>query len=233
MTSLATIPAQWTEQLRPIEVSVGKLAITNDASLSAAANLLVTVKTMKDDAEKHREAEKKPFLDGGREVDAKYKPAIDWLKEQEDIVKRAVLDYQDEQERKRRAEQERLNAEAEARRAELLALAESEPDPEDAQDFADQALMVVPDVATTAPARVAMTGGAGLTGRKTWKAEVADIKAFAAFLVEHPDSLYWEILTYDKVKLNQVARMLGNKLVIPGVLVKQEGGLAVHTGKKD
>lgn len=232
MTSLATISAIWTTQLKPIEESVAKLSVTDDASLSAAANLLVTVKKMKDEAEKHREVEKKPFLDGGREVDAKYRPAIDWLKEQEDIVKRAVLDYQDAQERKRRAEQERLNAEAEARRAELLALAESEPDPEDAQDFADQALMVVPDVATTTPTRVAMTGGAGLTGRKTWKAEVTDMKAFVAFLAEHPDAMYWELLTYDAIKLNQMARMLGEKLVIPGILVKQEGGLAVRTGKK-
>jgi len=227
VTSLATIPAQWTEQLRPIEMSVGKLAITNDATLASAASLLVTVKEMKDSAEKHRVAEKEPFLKGGREVDARFNPAIDWLKAQEDIIKRAVLNYQNEQERLRRAEQERLNAEAEARRAELLALAESEPDPEDAQDFAEQAMLVVPDVATTTPARVA-----GISGRKTWKAEVTDMKAFVAFLVEHPDAMYWELLTYDAVKLNQMARMLGEKLVIPGILVKQEGGLTVRTGKK-
>lgn len=227
MTSLAAIPAQWTEQLRPIEVSVGKLAITNDATLASAASLLVTVKEMKDNAEKHRVAEKEPFLKGGREVDARFNPAINWLKEQEDIIKRAVLDYQNEQERLRRAEQERLNAEAEARRAELLALAESEPDPEDANDLAEQAMLVVPDMATNTPTRVA-----GISGRKTWKAEVADMKAFVTFLAEHPDSVYWELLTYDKVKLNQMATTFHDRLNIPGILVKQEGGLLVRTGKK-
>jgi len=202
--------------LEPIAKACINLTINNDTDLQRAANLLATVKDTYAQAEAHRVAEKQPFLDGGRNVDAKFKPATDWLKEREDAIKRAIRDYQDGVERRRRDEQHRLEQEAAAERARLLEMASEEPDPEDAEDLRTQAIMVTAPIASTAP-KVS-----GLGGRTTWKAEVADMKAFVAFLVANPGSTYWELLKVDAVALNKLASAFKDKLVIPGVLVKED-----------
>lgn len=230
MTTITTpeLPADilgkpWARELKPIANACVSLAINNDTDLQRAVNLLAVVKETWNQGEAHRKADKQPYLDASKAVDERFRPPLDWLKEREDAIKRAIRDYQDGVERRRRDEQHRLEQEAAAERARLLEMASEEPDQEDAEDLRTQAIMVTAPIASTAP-KVS-----GLGGRTTWKAEVADMKAFVAFLVAHPDSTYWELLKVDAVALNKLASAFKDKLVIPGVLVKEDRGITAST----
>lgn len=224
--SLIVASKDASERLTSIAVSIASLAIKDDASLQSAATLLGDIKAMYNDAEEHRKAEKAPFLEGGRQVDEKFKPVTTWLSDQEVVVKRAIRDYTDEMERRRRAEQARLEAEAAAERQKLMSMAEEEPDEELKEALVTEALV------THAPIVAATPMASGIGKRGAWKAEVVDPAAFIQWLAEHPDSLYIEAVKFDSAILNRFAATLQERLTIPGLKVWKDTVITSRASKK-
>lgn len=93
-----------------------KLQVTNEIELRYAAETVSIATALQKKLEAERVAQKKPLLDAGKAIDARYKEPAEALQEIERVAKRAILDFQ-ERERKR-VEEERRKLEAERRRIE-------------------------------------------------------------------------------------------------------------------
>jgi len=143
------------------------------------------------------------------------------------------------QERIRRAEEERLRLEQEkAREDELeqqIELAEAEgADETEVLAMIEQAAMAQPlpppppIVLAPPPPTVAPVykPAAGVAVRKTFAAEVTNLRQLIQHVAQHPDLEY--LLAADLPKLNQLARMQGAGLRIPGVRVIEKSSVAVR-----
>lgn len=100
--------------------------ITTDEAAAKAQSLRSRLLELSGEADKTREAEKKPHLEAGRAVDAKWQPLVKKAKEGADTIRTALGAHEtrkareaerlrkEEEERRIKAERERVKAEAEA-----------------------------------------------------------------------------------------------------------------------
>jgi colicin import membrane protein len=86
-----------------------------------AADELQQIKALQKNVEKQRTDITGPMNQALKAVNALFKAPSDWLDQAEQVLKRAMLTYQQEEERKRREEQQRLEREAAAERARVEA----------------------------------------------------------------------------------------------------------------
>lgn len=103
-----------------IEAALGGIAeyskIDSDEKQTKAQSLRARLNELSGTADKKREAEKKPHLEAGKAVDAKWQPLVKSAKDGADKIKQAMSTYETEKLRKEREEREK--AEAERRRIE-------------------------------------------------------------------------------------------------------------------
>lgn len=154
----------------------------------------------------------------------KEKEALRPWTEAETLAKRAILTYTDQQRRVAEDRRRKLQAEAdEQARREREALqkkAETSVKPETKQRYAEAAANVSAPIVHVAPS---VEKVAGVSVRKTWKAEIVDRAAFMAFVHEHKrDDL---VLPNEKV-LDAYAKAMKQAASIPGVLFSEEQSLA-------
>jgi colicin import membrane protein len=104
-----------------------------------------------------------------------------------------------------------------------LDLAESAGDEEEADRILSEAIDAPP-----APVHVETQTAkvAGVSSRKTWKAEVTDPVAFVKYVAEHPEHV--NLLQVNMTQLNALARAMQENLKIPGVRVFQDRTHAVR-----
>lgn len=113
--------------------------IASEDDLAKVTPVVVDAKALAKDIEGARSAEKKPYLDGGRAVDAFFKPHKDRLDRIVGVFERLASDFQREKiaEERRRAEEAERKADAEAER--LRKEAEAAKKPETRQRKLDKA----------------------------------------------------------------------------------------------
>jgi hypothetical protein len=127
-------------------------SIENQDQLAAFADNLRMAKAIVKTADQRRTEVKRPFLDGGREIDAWFKGALARLDEPMRAVEKAMVRYQTalaEQARKR-AEAEAARARAEAEAAAAAATAKLFGDGPDAEEDAGAGMRAVEDAAAAA-----------------------------------------------------------------------------------
>jgi colicin import membrane protein len=91
-----------------------------------AAGELQQIKTLQKSVEKQRTDITGPMNAALKAVNALFKAPSDWLDQAEQVLKRAMLGYQQEEQRKQREEQQRRDREAAAERARVEAAAAAE-----------------------------------------------------------------------------------------------------------
>lgn len=89
--------------------------VTSDEQDAAIDAILDDFRKAATDAEKKREAEKKPHLEAGREVDAKWKPVVDKAKRGAAACKDALTPYRTAKQAAKDAAARKVREEAEAR----------------------------------------------------------------------------------------------------------------------
>lgn len=180
-------------------------------------------------AQKTLEAERKkitvPLNQVVDAVNALFKKPAAALNEAEEVIKTAMIGYNNEQERIRReaeakaAEQLRKDREKLAAQA---AKAAEKGQVEKAAALEAQAatLPTTVEIAPTAP-KVS-----GISGRSTWQAAVKDKGAFLKYVAEHPEWL--NLVDVNMVALNGLARSQKSALALPGIEAVEVQGIAAR-----
>lgn len=175
--------------------------IETEAQLNEASELLRKIKTAYKTVEERRTFVVKPLNDQIRNINGWFKSITEPLVQAEDILKRKVLTFRQEQERIRLAEQKRLEEEAAKKQAEINKLAE--------QKGVEAPVLNVPKLAELD--KTVNTS----TIKKVWTFEVTDLNLIPR-----------EYLVVDETKIrNAVREGVRN---IPGVKIFEKDQLAVR-----
>lgn len=209
-------------------VVAGEIEVDSAETFEHAANLLKTIKAFADRVEERRKALKTPVFEGGKKIDAIFATVAAPLSEARKTVEGKVLAYQrkldeerrrQEAEMRRRAEEERKRAQAEAVREAKRAGADAEEIAAVKGDFAHPVA-----VAVAAPA----LPKTGVSERKTFEAEVSNLRAFVQACLDGKDGASLSMLKPDMAALNALARAAKGDVRIPGVRAVERRSLNVR-----
>jgi len=145
------------------------------------------------------------------------------LKTAEQVIKRKLAEWTEEQERASRVEEARLRdlarkQDEERRMAEALLL-EEEGATEEAEAVLD-APMIAPVIAMPAPVKID-----GISYRTIYRGEVVNAVQFLQWLIEHPDRIR-EVIDFKASGLNNLAKSIGSSVEVPGLRVTSEKSVA-------
>lgn len=199
--------------------------IENQGQADDVGKLLDAIRKVKKDADGARAEEKKPFDEGARSVQTKWKPLLERCDTVADVAKRALTPWLQKLEDEQRAEANRKAELAEAARLAALAAereASNAPDLDAAErakeaiKFAEKAERAAAKAGNAKPQAVGGSKAIGL--RISWTAEVTDPVAFARWLwtARRDDYLEWLQSMAD-----QMAR---TRPAVPGVLYHEQRG---------
>lgn len=209
------------------------LVPTDQQSYELAAQMVVAINARR----KALDAEQSALLDPVRETEKRirgfFRPTLDRLADAETKLKAAMTAYRAEQDRKRRDEHAVLMAAAEEQaRARIAAakanLEKSTEAVESAQTAEERAVAeraqaraaleartaevvrpMVPAPSTSAPV------APGVGSRKTWCAEVLDLRALLIAAIDRDDLMV--LISVDQKALDAMARGMKDALNVPGV----------------
>lgn len=212
--------------------------IDSPAMYDAAAEDLRSVKTKAKQLDEQRKVITVPLDNAKKAVMDLFRKPLEYLETAENVLKRAMLDYQREEKRKAderhriaedaaRKERERLQAEAAAKAAEALKLAASGHDSaaEEAQAEA-LSIQAVATVVTAPPVESSTPKVSGISTTTSWKARVVDKQALIKHIAEHPECLDW--VDVKMTPINQMAKALKANMRIPGVEAYPDEGLSAR-----
>ena len=191
------------------------LQITNDAICQEAIDyehgLSALIKEIEATFGPHKDAAHKTW----KGLVAEEKRHVDPVEEAKRLIKSKRITYDTEQTRIRKAEEARLQAEA-RRMAEEAALrdalaAEAEGRPEEAAAILDEPVTVP----TVTIAKTTPSAGVGGAIREVWSAEVYDLHALVAAIVEGKASM--GLIEPNQTALNGLARSLKSNMRVAGV----------------
>lgn len=197
--------------------SAGDFIIMTRADLSAATDLVKTIKTRFRDVEDERKRLVKPFNDGVDAINARFKSMTVPLKDAEETLKTKMLAFQKEEERRAKEEQERI--EKARREAEEKARKEAEEsgNGDDIRSMSRPEPVEAPPAPVHKPTTYGQTGAVS-TVKKQWTFELVDIRALAN---ARPD-----LVVVDTVKINQEIRGRGGD--IAGLRIYEKDVLQVR-----
>lgn len=221
------VPAtNYQNEARAFLDSARALKVTTPEQAKTVAEDLRKIKALWKKVDETRKELKQPIDAEAAKVQAFYKPALDWLKEAEDIQKKALEKFMDEEDRKRReaearaaeaARIEREKLEAKAREAEAAGKAEK----------ADALRERAETVAITAPAPTPATKLAGIGSAFVYEAEVIDFADLLAFIVVNP--MYHYLLKIDQTALDRIAGTLKDNFQMPGTKLVKKRSLSAKS----
>jgi hypothetical protein len=189
------------------------LVIRTATGYGEAAGWLKSIKGFLKRIEDARVRITKPLNDALREVNGQAKGAAAPFLEAEARIKRAMIEYSDEQDRIRAAEQRRANEAAEKERLRLQEIADraaAKGQEGKAEIFAERAQAVVAPVAQRAAPKID-----NISIPKVWVYEIKD-----------EDLIPREYLVVDEVRLRKVVMALKGQTNIPGVRVFEQKRIA-------
>lgn len=220
-TQMISIPAPDNTPLREAELALAwarQFPITSPESYACAAEERKSIKRQWKALEELRKKTLKPIDDARKGVQALFTPALDALKEADDIMERGMLDYRSAEQRAAqeaaRIEAERLRKEQEA----LATMAEQCGDPETAEDLRGQSV----HVPVAAP--VAADGTWPVT---RWTAELTNIRLLCAAIAA--GAAPEELVQLNQPAANRMATALRDAVSYPGLRFVSTTSLAVRT----
>lgn len=164
------------DQIESAKASIASYkTIGDDETLAKAQSLRARLNELSREADKKREAEKRPHFEAGKVVDTKWQPLVKGAKEAADTVAKAMNAYETaklkrRREEERKAEEARAAAERAAREAEAAGAPPTAPEPQPAP--------------APAPGVTQIRGAYGKAAsvRTVWIADIEDQdKVYAAF----------------------------------------------------
>lgn len=219
---LATTSEMETQVIDRKELLLGaasRAVIDSADTMSRGADLAKQLKALAKRAEEERVAIVKPFNDGVKAINERFKALINPLLEAARAVEGKMLAYTQEQNRIAREAQEaqRKAQEEEAARLAAEAAARQSTEPMVSVPVATPPAAPVTPV-TTPPAITRGVMGSTASIRKTWTYELVDIQALAA---ARPD-----LVIPASAKINEEIRGKGGE--IPGLRIYQQESMSVR-----
>jgi hypothetical protein len=208
------------------------LVVTDDASYSAGATLLMGIKALRKRIADVFDPHVKRAYDAHKALVREKTDADAPLTMAESIIKDSLVTFTQAQERVRRATQLRLEAEAraqaETRAMEEAAALETEGLATGDASLLEAAQTLIAQPVEVAPVYVAPATPAvsGISMRETWSAEVVDLSALVRHVAEHPE--YLNLVIANQPALNALARSLKKSLSVPGVKAVATAGMAAR-----
>lgn len=187
-----------------------------------AAEALKSVKGRQSELKGLRETITKPMLAALEAARALFRRPEATLADAEQLLKRAMSDFDEEQERQRREVQRKLDEAAERERRRLAQQADravAKGDTDKAIELQERAAMVVAPIAQQERASVA-----GVSRRETWHAEITDLRALVRGIADGRVPL--AAIEPNQRFLNGQARALRAELRYPGVRAVPERTIA-------
>jgi len=173
------IPAQAKQLIEETEIVVAQtqtFSIATVTDYQLAGEELKTIKGRMKELDDSRTSMTRPLDEAKKRIMAMFSPVEDGLKKAENLIKRAMLGYQQEQERKRQEEEARLRkiAEDEQRRRNALATKQAEKarargNEERAQEILENVPIIPTPVVLKEQSKVK-----GISTRKVWKFRIID-----------------------------------------------------------
>lgn len=188
--------------------------IDSPAMYELAADELKEIKAKAKALNDKRKAITTPIDEAKKSVMDLFRAPLDTLAKAEDSIKKAMMDYTNEQRRIALENQIAAQKESSTQRASLKAEAEKiaeTGDVEQAAALVTAAVAIAPAVAAEKPIKVD-----GISTRVTWSAQVTDLATLIKYVAENPQ--FAGLLQPDQKALNDMARALKGNLKIPGVL---------------
>lgn len=216
------------EQAKTAEImlqTAKSLIIHSQSDYVSAGADLAAIKAKAKELEDTRKGMTQPLDAAKKKIMDFFRAPLGFLADAERILKRSMLDYQQEAERKRREEEARLQemARKEQERLEKRAqTAEAKGKIEQAEMLRETAETIhVPTVSTPKPA------ASGIAVREIWKAEVTDLNALLQAVLDGKVPL--TVIKVDMQVLNAQARTLKDHLNYPGVKTYAEKTMAARS----
>lgn len=188
--------------------------MANQEDYEAGARELHLIKSQKNSLDAQRKLLKDPINKAAKQIEDFFRAPIAFLGQAEQIIKKKMISYAQEQERirheaerKRREEEDRLRLEAEAKALEAM----EQGDDTRADEILEQAEMAPPPAVYTPPPAKAQ----GISQRDNWKAELTDMKALARAVADGKAPV--TLLQLNSVVAGQMARSLKDAMSYPGV----------------
>jgi len=176
--------------------AAGMVAKVSEANEGQVADLGKAISDLRREIDAVRKAEGEEHRQALTKIQDTYNPILKSLDNALDHLKRRVADWKLEQIRAAEAEKKRIAAEeAERRRAAKEAEAAGQAPPEEP---------AIKEVAPPAPSNVARGSFGKTVGRKTWKAELVDIKLLCQAIID--DKVPAELVAFQAQKAVSLAR---------------------------
>jgi hypothetical protein len=189
--------------------------IQNQGTYEQAGFFLKTVKEKYKQLDTKRKNITTPLDTAKKAVMDLFRRPLECLEQAEQLIKRSMIKYEDDQERIRQDQERRLQAEAEKKRLDALKKAdEARANGNDlkADKYESKAAAVV------APVLAARVNGVqGIARKKVWKFKVVDEKLIPR-----------EFLCVDETKLGNFARSMKGTMPVAGVEFYEEDTLAAR-----
>lgn len=198
--------------------------ITTQGLADAVGKLLNDIRRVEKEADEARKEEKRPFDEGAKAVQVKYKPLLDKAKLASDTCKKALVPWLEKQEAERRAAAEAARKEAEEKQRKAMeAMRQAQTDDltarEQAEDLLKEAKAAEKEAIRAEKDGAKASGGSGraVTLRTIYTTEIIDLNE----AVKH----YWRVRRSDfeelVMKLAAEDVRMGNR-EIPGISVNEE-----------
>ncbi len=215
--------AIWLEQAKTFDITSSEIAINASESLKK-------IKALGKHLEQKRTAITGPMNIALREVNALFKPAKQWLKDAEGLLKGKILSYQSEQDRIAREAQRKADEEARKERVKLekAAALAAQAGMDDRADELKEEIEVQEIETREAPAVVSAAPKLqGISTRRIWEAEVTDKLTFVKYVAENPSMLGY--LKINESALHAQARTLKDEMNFPGVKAVEHKSIAARS----
>lgn len=189
--------------------------IATQEQYESAAEDLKHVKSKYNELDKLRKTMTKPLDESKRAIMAFFKEPLDKLKGAETIIKRGVINYDEEMERQRQKEEEKAKRKLE-RQAEK---AEKKGDVERADELREDA--------ENLPIEQSYEKAQGISIKDNWVAEVVDFKLLVQAVAQGKAPIVF--LMENQVMLNKQAKATKDSITYPGVKFVNKKITAVRT----
>jgi hypothetical protein len=219
MTAL-TPTAEIAAKVSPWPERAKEVLIIDQSSFDAAAELLLGIKELEREVKRVFDPMAEAAHQAHKRITSERAAQLKPLAEAETAIKQRMSEFLLEQERIQKAEQARLRAIAEAEAAAAL---EAQVEQAEANGATQQEIEAIIDDAPPAPmvvhvAPVVETKGTGISQRREWVAEVADLGLLIQAAAKTP--ALRSLLTVDPVKLRAMTKAMGSAMkTIPGLKV--------------
>jgi hypothetical protein len=217
------------EEARARLMNVAGMAVATEDDFRAAEMVLRDLATLSKRAEATRKERAAPVDAEKKAIQDLYMPVIRQVDDARHNLETRMLTFRRQENAAREALEAKLRAEKEAEAEAARKASDEAFAAGDLDTAADKAIEAYQAAAPMLPSRSAITPSSGISSRKRWVVEDADVDLVALIRAASKNpKAYSAFLTPNLTALRQRAQQQGDSFDVPGVKPRREEGLTVR-----